>query len=139
MVIKARKAAMSSKLFRLLREMRSLKVPWSLPSIGLVVGDRYGLPLGTLGLEVLPLREAHGTGEDDGREALYPGVIRLNRVVVVLPGEGDLVLRRRELLLEVDQDRVRAEIRVVLGHGEQVADSAGETSLSLGLQYRRLG
>src|SRR5215210_1064724 len=139
MVMKARKAAMSSRLFRLLREMRSLKVPWSLPSIGLVVGDRYGLPLGALGLEVFPLREAHGAGEDNSREALYLRVVGLDRVVVVLPGEGDLVLRRGELLLEVDQDRVRAEIRVVLGHGEQVADGARETGLRLGLLSRRLG
>src|SRR5215210_7177300 len=124
MVMKARKAAMSSRLFRLLREMRSLKVPWSLPSIGLVVGDRYRFPLGPLGLEVLPLREAHGTGEDDRREALYLRVVGLDRVVVVLPGEGDLVLRRRELLLEVDQNRVRPELGIVLGHGEQVSDGA---------------
>src|SRR5918994_4556504 len=103
----ARKAAMSSRLFRLLRAMRSLKVPRSLCSICLVVRDRHGLALGALGLKVLPLGEAHGTGEDDGREALYFGVVGLDRVVVVLPGEGDLVLRRGELLLEVDQDRVR--------------------------------
>src|SRR5215213_2716567 len=99
---------MSNRLLRLLRAMRSLKVPWSLPSIVLVVGDRHGLPLGTLGLEVLPLREAHRTGEDDRWEALNLRVVGLDRVVVVLPGEGDLVLRRRELLLEVDQHRVRA-------------------------------
>src|ERR687890_1282731 len=114
--MKARKAAMSSRLLRLLRAMRSLKVPWSLPSIVLVVGDRHGLPLGTLGLEVFLLGEAHGTGEDDRREALYLRVVGLDRVVVVLPCEGDLVLRRGELLLKVDQNRVRAEIGIVLGH-----------------------
>src|SRR5918993_4068821 len=138
MVMKARKAAMSSRLLRLLREMRSLKVPWSLPSIGLVVGDRYGLPLGTLGLEVFPLRKAHRTGEDHRGEALYFRVVGLDRIVVVLPGEGDLVLRRGELLLEVDQNRVRAEIGIVLGDGEQVPDRPRETGLGLGLLPRRL-
>src|ERR671917_2214989 len=112
---------MSSRLLRLLRAMRSLKVPWSLPSIVLVVGDRHGLPLGTLGLEVFLLGEAHGTGEDDRGEALDLRVVGLDRVVVVLPGEGDLVLRRRELLLKVDQNGVGPKVRVVLGHGEQVA------------------
>src|ERR671916_2728022 len=117
----ARKAAMSSRLLRLLRAMRSLKVPRSLCSMISVVGDGHGLPLGALGLEVLTLRKAHGAGEDHGREALYLGVVGLDGIVVVLPGEGDLVLRRGELLLEVDEDRVRAEVRVVLGHREQVA------------------
>src|SRR5215213_10807099 len=60
----------------------------------LVVGDRHGLPFGTLGLEVFPLRKAHGAGEDDRREALYLRVVGLDGVVVVLPREGDLVLRR---------------------------------------------
>src|SRR5918996_163637 len=129
MVTKARKAAMSSRLLRLLRAMRSLKVLWSLWSIVLVVGDRHGLPLGALGLEVFLLGEAHGTGEDDRGEALDLGVVGLDRVVVVLPREGDLVLRRRELLLEVDQDRVGTELRIILGHGEQVTDGPGKTGL----------
>src|ERR671920_1551211 len=120
--MKARKAAMSSRLLRLLRAMRSLKVPWSRWSMTLVVGDRHRLPLGTLGLEVFLLGEAHGAGENDRGEALNLGVVGLDRVVVVLPGEGDLVLRRRELLLEVDQNRVGAEFGIVLRDGEQVAD-----------------
>src|SRR5215212_6460792 len=138
-VINARKAAMSSRLLRLLRAMRSLKVPRSLCSIISVVGDRHGLPLGALRLEVLPLREAHSAGEDHGREALYFGVVGLDGVVVVLPGEGDLVLRRGELLLEVDEDRVRPELRVIPGHGEQVPDGSTESRLRLGLLARRLG
>src|ERR687889_625897 len=133
MVMKARNAAMSSRLLRLFLAMRSLKVPCSRWSMALVVGDRHGLPLGTLGLEVLPLGEAHGTGEDDRGEALNLRVVGLDRVVVVLPGEGDLVLRRRELLLEVDQYRVRPEIRVVLGNGKQVPDGPGEAGLGLSL------
>src|SRR5215203_6657290 len=105
----------------------------------LVVGDRNGLPLGTLGLEVFPLGEAHGTGENDRRETLYLRVVGLDRVVVVLPGEGDLVLRRGELLLEVYQYRVGAEIWIVLGDREQVPDGPGEPGLGLGLLSRRLG
>src|ERR687889_695743 len=139
MVMNARKAAMSSRLLRLLRAMRSLKVPRSLCSMISVVGDGHGLPLGALGLEVLTLGEAHGAGEDHGREALYLGVVGLDGVVVVLPGEGDLVLRRGELLLKVDEDRVRPEIGIIFGHGEQVPDSPGEPGLGLGLLTRRLG
>ena len=115
---------MSSRLLRLLRAMRSLKVPRSFWSIALVVGDRHGLPLGTLGLEVFTLRKAHGTGEDYGGEALYLRVVGLDRVVVVLPGEGDLVLRRGELLLEVDQDRIRPEVRIIFCYREQVPDGS---------------
>src|SRR5215212_566010 len=139
MVTKKRKAPMSSRLLRLFLAMRSLKVPWSLPSIVLVVGDRHGLPLGTLGLEVFPLCKAHGTGEDDGGEALYLRVIGLNRVVVVLPREGDLILRRGELLLKVQQHRVGAQLGVVLGNRKQVPDGPRETGLGLGLLARRLG
>src|SRR5919107_3772514 len=129
MVTKARKAAMSSRLLRLLRAMRSLKVSWSRRSIALIVGDGHGLPLGPLGFEVFLLGEAHGTGEDDRGEALNLGVVGLDRVVVVLPGEGDLILRRRELLLEVDQNRVGTELRIVLGDGKQVPDGPGEAGL----------
>src|SRR5215203_3503986 len=139
MVINARKAAMSSRLFRLLRAMRSLKVPKSLCSMISVVGDRHGLPLGTLRLEVLPLSEAHSAGENHGREALYFGVVGLDGVVVVLPGEGDRVLRRGEVFLDVDEDRVRPELGVILGHGEQVPDCSTKSRLGLGLLARRLG
>src|SRR5918993_3623216 len=122
MVTKARNAAMSNRLLRRLRAMRSLKVPWSLWFMVLVVGDGHGLPLRALGLEVFLLGESHSTGEDDRGEALDLGVVGLDRVVVVLPSEGDLVLRRRELLLKVDQNRVGTQLRIILGDGEQVPD-----------------
>src|SRR5215211_6275626 len=105
----------------------------------LVVGDRHGLPFGALGLEVLPLGEAHGAGEDDRGEALYLRVVRLDRVVVVLSREGDLVLRRGELLLEVDQYRAGTELRIVLGHRKQIPDGPTEPCLGLGLLSWRLG
>src|SRR5918993_4044221 len=139
MVTKARKAAMSNRLLRLLRAMRSLKVPWSRWFMALIVGDRHGLPLRALGLEVFLLGEAHGTGEYDRGEALDLRVVGLNRVVVVLPREGDLVLRRRELLLEVDQNRVGTELWIILGNGEQVPDRPRKTGLGLGLLAGRLG
>src|SRR3712207_7774698 len=53
-----------------------------------------------------------------------------------ISGERDLVLRRREFLLEVHQHRVGAEFRVVLRHREQVADGPGETRLGLGLDRK---
>src|ERR687897_3731052 len=62
----ARKAAMSSRLLRLLAAIRSRKVPSKRLSLISVVGNRHGLTLGTGGLEVLPLGEAHRPGEDDG-------------------------------------------------------------------------
>src|ERR671916_2263288 len=110
------KAAIRSRLLRLFTAIRSRKVPSLGLSLISVVGDRYRLPLGTDGLEVLPLGEAHGAGEDDGGEALYLGVVGLDRVVVVLAGKGDLVLRGRELLLEVEEHPVRAKLGVVLRH-----------------------
>src|SRR5919112_573442 len=139
MVTKARKAAISNRLLRLLRTMRSLNVPRSRWFIALVVGDRHGLPLGTLGLEVFLLGESHGAGEDDSGEALDLRVVGLDRVVVVLPGERNLVLRRRELLLKVDQNRVRPELGIILGYSEQVPDSPRKPGLGLGLLPWGLG
>src|SRR4028119_1378046 len=104
---KTRKTRIRNTLLRRLTPIRSLKVPWLPPCIlPLVVGDRHGLPLGPLRLEVLLLREAHRPGEEHRREALYLGVVGPHRVVVVLPGEGDLVLRRGQLFLEVHEHPV---------------------------------
>src|SRR3712207_4370790 len=95
-IAKTRKTRIRNTLLRRLTPIRSRKVPPLACIPPLVVGDRHGLPLGPLRLEVLLLREAHRPGEDDRREALYLRVVRAHRVVVVLPGEGDLVLRRGE-------------------------------------------
>src|ERR671917_31953 len=131
---KTRKTRIRNRLLRRLTPIRSRKVPWLPPCIlPLVVGDRHGLPLRPLRLEILLLREAHRPGEEHRREALYLRVVGAHRVVVVLPGEGDLVLRRGELLLEVHEHPVGAELGVALGHGEEVADGAGEARLGLGL------
>src|SRR4028119_2190777 len=104
---KTKKARIRNRLLRRLTPIRSRKVPWLPPCIlPLVVGDRHGLPLWPLRLEVLLLREAHRPGEEHRREALYLRVVGADGVVVVLPGEGDLVLRRRQLFLAA-QDRTR--------------------------------
>src|SRR4028118_2378561 len=131
---KTRKTRIRTRLLRRLTPIRSRKVPWLPPCIlPLVVRDRHGLPLGPLRLEVLLLREAHRPGEEDRREALNLGVVGAHGVVVVLPGEGDLVLRRGELFLEVHEHPVGAKLGVALGHGEEIADGAGEARLRLGL------
>src|SRR5918997_2194533 len=132
-IAKTRKSRIRNTLLRWLTPTRSRNVT-AFPCIPpLVVGDRHGLPLGPLRLEVLLLGEAQGPREEDRREALYLCVVRAHRVVVVLPGEGDLVLRRGELLLEVYEDPVGAQLRVVLGDGEEVADGPAEARFGLGL------
>src|SRR5918997_836614 len=136
---KARNTRIRNRLLRRLTPILSRNVPWAGPAIGpLVVGDRHGLPLGSLGFEVLLLREAHGPGEEHRGEALYPGVVGADGVVVVLTGEGDPVLRRGELLLEIHEHPVRPELGVVLGDGEEVADGAGEARLAPSLLAHRL-
>src|SRR4028118_959895 len=138
---KTRKTSIRNTLLRRLTPIRSRKVPWLPPCIPprvLVVGDRHGLPLGPLRLEVLLLREARRPGEEHRREALYLRVVGAHGVVVVLPGEGDLVLRRGELFLEVHEHPVGAELGVALGDGEEVADGAGEARPGPGLARRAL-
>src|SRR4028118_1406210 len=136
---KTRKTRIRNTLLRRLTPIRSRKVPWLPPCIlPLVVGDRHGLPLGPLRLEVLLLREAHRPGEEHRREALYLRVVGAHGVVVVLPSEGDLVLGRRELLLKIHEHPVRAELGVALGDGEEVADGAGEARPGPGLARRAL-
>src|SRR4028118_1007327 len=131
---KTRKTRIRNTLLRRLTPIRSRKVPWLPPCIlPLVVRDRHGLPHGPSPLEVLLPREAHRLGEEDRREALNLGVVGAHGVVVVLPGEGDLVLRRGELFLEVHEHPVGAKLGVALGHGEEIADGAGEARLRLGL------
>src|SRR4028119_2021306 len=127
---KTRKTRIRNTLLRRLTPIRSRKVPWLPPCIlPLVVGDRHGLPLWPLRLEVLLLREAHRPGEEDRREALYLRVVGADGVVVVRPGEGDLVLRRGQLFLEIHEHPVGAELGVALGHGEEVADGARKARL----------
>src|SRR4028119_1451394 len=122
---KTRKTRIRNTLLRRLTPIRSRKVPWLPPCIlPLAVGDRHGLPLGPLRLEVLLLREAHRPGEEHRREALYLRVVGAHGVVVVLPGEGDLVLRRGELFLEVHEHPVGAELGGALGHGDETAEGA---------------
>src|SRR4028119_680535 len=129
---KTRKARIRNRLLRRLTPIRSRKVPWLPCILPLVVGDRHRLPLGPLRLEILLLREAHRPGEEDRRKALYLGVVGAHGVVVVLPSEGDLVLRRGQLFLEVHEHPVGAELGVALGHGEEVADGAREAGPRLG-------
>ena len=57
----------------------------------------------------------------------------------MLAREADLVLGRRQLLLELHDVLVRLEVRVVLDDREQRAQRAGQRVLRLGLLRRALG
>ena len=57
--------------------------------------------------------------------------------VVVLSGEADLVLRRRQLLLQLEHVLVRLQVGIVLDQREQLTQRAGEDPLRLGRLSRR--
>src|SRR5918997_237958 len=103
---KARNTRIRNRLLRRLTPILSRNVPWAGPAIGpLVVGDRHGLPLGSLGLEVLLLREAHGPG-DLGQDLLLLAEVLLDafeevwdQVVATLELDVDLAVRFLGLVL----------------------------------------
>src|SRR4051812_19477804 len=66
---------------------------------------------------VLDLPEVHRgrpgeAGDEVGRELLLADVVLRRRVVVELPREADLVLRRRQLLLQPADVGVRLEVGI---------------------------
>src|SRR6187431_2943345 len=87
--------------------------------------------LGRLGLcvEELALHEAEDAREQDRRDRLDRVVVIEHRRVVVLAREADLVLGRRELLLELHDVRARLEVRVVLDDREQRSQRASQRVL----------
>src|SRR5438309_9330988 len=82
-------------------------------------GDFLG---GRLSLEEVTLREPEHPGDEHVREGLDRLIEVEDRRVVVLPREADLVLGRRQLLLEVQDVLVRLELRIVLDDREQRAE-----------------
>ncbi len=75
-------------------------------------------------------REQHA---GEGRDA---DVLRLDGVVIVLPGEADLVLGRRQLFHQPGDVLLRAEIGIGFDQREQAAQRAAQRVLGL---HRLLG
>src|SRR6476619_824026 len=90
------------------------------------VGD-----VGSFGLSVeeLTLGEPERSSDEHVGEGRYRRVVIEDGRVVVLARERDLVLGRRQLLLELEDVLVRLEVRVVLDHREQRAKRAGQRVL----------
>ena len=86
-----------------------------------------------LGVEELAPREAQRSGEQDVRERRDRRVVVEDCRVVVLARERDLVLGRRQLLLELEDVLVGLELGVVLDDREQRAQRAGQRVLGGGL------
>jgi hypothetical protein len=59
-------------------------------------------------------------------------VVLLHRIVIVLAGEGDLVLRGGELFLEGEEILVGLQVGVVFRHGQKGLERPGELVLQRG-------
>ena len=90
-----------------------------------------------LGLEVGVLLEAEQSGEDIAGEAADGGVELAGRVVEVLACHVDAVLRAFQLGLQLQEVLVGLQVGIVLGDGQQFAQSRGQLSLC-GLVFGQL-
>ena len=63
---------------------------------------------------------------------LDPVLVLLGRVVVILPGETDLVLGCGQLFLQGKEILIGLEVGVGLGHGEERTQGLGEDVFDLG-------
>src|SRR5260221_5149411 len=112
------------------------------PSLAIALGELHlrDVAVRLVGELEVPLRlEAERAREDVRRERLERGVEVANVAVVEAARERDLVLGRGEVLGQVLELLDRLELRVVLGHGEERAEGAGEDVLSLGHLLRLPG
>ena len=85
------------------------------------------------------LREAERPGDQHVGEGLDRGVVVEHAGVVVLAREADLVLGRRQLLLQLEHVLVRLQLGVVLDDREERAQRAGQRVLGLRLLGGALG
>src|SRR6185369_12915979 len=120
----ATKAAISVSVRRRFPSCCSWKVARSVsPQAQIDLGHR----LVRLGRgEQLRRLEGEEAGDEITGEALLARVVVGDGVVVVLPRETDLVLRRRQLLLQAQDVLVGLELRVVLHQGEEAPHGAAE-------------
>ena len=81
----------------------------------------------------------NGAGNHVGRERLALRVVGHHRVVVGLPGEGDLVLGRGELLHQGHHRRVGLQVGIGLGDREEPAQRAGQGGFRAGQLFHRRG
>src|SRR5262245_31132400 len=75
----------------------------------------------------------HQGGEEDVRDLLDAGVQDGDRLVVELAPVGDLVLERRDPLLQLQEVLVRLEVGVVLGDREQALEGGRHLGAGLSL------
>src|SRR5438445_10498671 len=116
--------AMSSTVLRSFRAICSRK--------GLEL-DLDGTAGGLLDLEELPRREMTHPGDDAGGKRLDLRVQRGHLVVVELPGVGDLRLGPGQLLLQRQEVLVRFQVRIVLGHRQELAKRPADLVFGVGL------
>ena len=89
--------------------------------------ETFGLALlGLFDLEQAGRLEVEHAGDDHRGEGLAPGVVEHHRVVIGLPGEGDLVLGGGQFLLQGQHVLVGLQVGIGLGHGEKPAQHAGQ-------------
>src|SRR5439155_4087151 len=101
--------------------------------------DAGRLPLaGAVELEVAPRVEAEERGNEVRRKGLHRRVEIAHDRVVVATGVLDRVLDLAERPLELDEVRVRLEVRIRLGKREELAEGARERVLRLRARLRRL-
>ena len=81
--------------------------------------------------EELALLEPERPRDQHGRKALHDRVVAVDRLVVVPPGGGELVLDVGELLLEGEEVLGRAQLRIGLGDGDQPVERAAEVLVRL--------
>ncbi len=90
-------------------------------------------------LEVRGLAEAEPIRDDRRRKHAPRGVVALSDFVEALALDGDAVLGPGELVLELEEVRVRFELRISLHHHHEPAQGAGKLVLSLLVSRERFG
>src|SRR6266508_5552477 len=101
-------------------------------------GRRHGpSPCGLLDLEELARTEPEQARHDVRRERLHEVVHDRDLVVVELPGERDLRLGARELLLQRQEVLARLQLRVVLRHRDEAPQPERDLVLRAGLVLDR--
>ena len=73
------------------------------------------LACAVFGVEVRLFFEAVNFGRDDGREIAARRVVIPHGVVVILPRDGDAILRAFERVLKLLETLARTQLRIVLG------------------------